>query len=529
MQVEVALADAAHPALLGSAFTGILDGRRVVASVDARGMCAEWIVVREESLLTVPVSLAAEVAALVEPLARCLLRVERAEIAAGDIVAIRASEATALLLAACVADAGGWPVLEAELAADFGAHPGAGESDVELDAPDSSSPPAAAVRAALGFLASGAYPWERLITHRMFLDDLPSFLADPPAGLLGSGGDVRTLTLRELNRTLLSRQFLLERKRISVAKAVERLVGAAGAVRAVAVRRALVADRRLPQGAVDERADRRRGRQGRLDAHDAARDERERLPRRSPRRTSSRSAAGPQGSASTSRRCAPRFPTSRSRATSRSSSAYRVLGTDDRWTVAFALSALPRRSHRAVGPWPHTKPSPWVLWREPLPDAGRRGGPRRPPIPAAYGPASREDIAQFTYFKFRQIDPALEGLRTFADERGPDALRPAAGAARTRRDVPRLCASCRRSTRSSSPIATGAASSRPSTSATVFNTKNATTKQTFTVDGFVAGAWRIERKRGRWQIELEPFAPLPAKWRREVTDEGERLVAFYES
>ena len=44
-----------------------------------------------------------------------------------------------------------------------------------------------------------------------------------------------------------------------------------------------------------------------------------------------------------------------------------------------------------------------------------------------------------------------------------------------------------------------------------------------------AGAWRIERKRGRRQIELEPFAPLPAKRRREVTDEGERLVAFYES
>ena len=41
---------------------------------------------------------------------------------------------------------------------------------------------------------------------------------------------------------------------------------------------------------------------------------------------------------------------------------------------------------------------------------------------------------------------------------------------------------------------------------TVFNTKNATTKQTFTVDGFVAGAWRAERKRGRWTIELDPFA-----------------------
>jgi hypothetical protein len=64
---------------------------------------------------------------------------------------------------------------------------------------------------------------------------------------------------------------------------------------------------------------------------------------------------------------------------------------------------------------------------------------------------------------------------------------------------------------------------------TVFNTKNANTKQTFTVDGFVAGAWRIERQRGRWHLSLEPFAPLPTKVRRAVDAEAERLVAFYES
>ena len=40
------------------------------------------------------------------------------------------------------------------------------------------------VRAALGFLASGAYPWERLVTHRVLLDDLPALFADPPPELL---------------------------------------------------------------------------------------------------------------------------------------------------------------------------------------------------------------------------------------------------------------------------------------------------------------------------------------------------------
>jgi hypothetical protein len=40
------------------------------------------------------------------------------------------------------------------------------------------------VRAALGFLASGAYPWERLVTHRTLLADLPALFADPPRDLL---------------------------------------------------------------------------------------------------------------------------------------------------------------------------------------------------------------------------------------------------------------------------------------------------------------------------------------------------------
>jgi L-iditol 2-dehydrogenase len=42
----------------------------------------------------------------------------------------------------------------------------------------------ATVRAALGFLASGAYPWQRLITHRVLLDDLPALFAHPPRDLL---------------------------------------------------------------------------------------------------------------------------------------------------------------------------------------------------------------------------------------------------------------------------------------------------------------------------------------------------------
>jgi L-iditol 2-dehydrogenase len=42
----------------------------------------------------------------------------------------------------------------------------------------------ATVRAALAFLASGAYRWEHLITHRVGLDGVAALLADPPRDYL---------------------------------------------------------------------------------------------------------------------------------------------------------------------------------------------------------------------------------------------------------------------------------------------------------------------------------------------------------
>ena len=39
-------------------------------------------------------------------------------------------------------------------------------------------------RAALAFLASGAYPWEQLVTHEVGLDGVAALFADPPRSLL---------------------------------------------------------------------------------------------------------------------------------------------------------------------------------------------------------------------------------------------------------------------------------------------------------------------------------------------------------
>ncbi len=276
VQIELALTDGTdlktyrrgHPILLrespapfGHEFCGLVDGRRMVAANSApcgacdgcargeqcrelqflSGAYADWIVVPERiaavNLHAVPSGLAPEVAALLEPLACCLRGVERAGVAAGDSVAVLGAGPIGLMLSACVADAGGWPVIvggreeRRELASAFGAEPGDGRgADVVLEAagteqawsdavelvrpggtvvmfgglPREARPridafrlhydeltirgsfhhTPATVRAALAFLASGAYPWERLVTHRVSLAELPALFADPPADLL---------------------------------------------------------------------------------------------------------------------------------------------------------------------------------------------------------------------------------------------------------------------------------------------------------------------------------------------------------
>ena len=205
------------------------------------GAYAELLLVPERiarrNLLPVPAGLAPEVAALVEPLACCLHGIERAGIEAGDTVAIVGAGPVGLMLCAGAADAGGRPVVvggrseRRELARLFGAKQldpsgadvvieAAGTEQAWRDAlelvrpggtvllfgglPRSTEFPVdtyrlhyeeltlrgafhhtpATVRAALAFLASGAYPWERLITHRVGLEGVVGLLADPPRDYL---------------------------------------------------------------------------------------------------------------------------------------------------------------------------------------------------------------------------------------------------------------------------------------------------------------------------------------------------------
>jgi len=204
----------------------------------------------------------------------------------------------------------------------------------------------------------------------------------------------------------------------------------------------------------------------------------------------------------------------------------RLLGTHDRWTIAFALRALPWARTEPVGDWPHTKPSPSVPWREPLAPPAEGAARVVRDYLAGYGPAARDDIEQFTSFKVRQISPFLDGLRTYEDERGrvlfdlPQARIAPAGLDAPVRFLPAF----------DSIILAHRDRSRILPDEyldVVLRRRNATTLATFTVDGLIAGSWTAERVRGRFRLAAEPFAPLPAAARREVEAERDALERFY--
>ena len=184
------------------------------------------------------------------------------------------------------------------------------------------------------------------------------------------------------------------------------------------------------------------------------------------------------------------------RARSSPSSRQRVLGTDDCWTVSFACRALPFVRIGAGRPVAaHEAVAGRALARAAARRAGERD-PRRAAVPRGLRPGvARRHRAVHRL----QVPPDRPGARRTANVRGragPHALRHAARTAR-RADAP---APVRFLPAFDSIILAHRDRTRilpPEYVETVINKKNATTKNTFTVDGFVAGAWRIEKREAR--------------------------------
>ena len=338
---------------------------------------------------------------------------------------------------------------------------------------------------------------------------------------------MRTLSARELNRTLLRRQLLLRRARLPAVRAVSHLVAlqaqsAPSPYLALWARVEGFRKRALTDALIDGSVLKAGVMRGTLHVLT-----RELYPLLEAAHIESQSGRI-RGLGVNLAAVAASWPDEPLEAAEARALGGRLLGSDDRWTIEFTLRALPFVRTAPVGAWPHNPPSPSVLWREPLasPEAGAVRVVHD--YLAAYGPALRRDVEQFTGFRLGQIDPALDGLRTFADEEGR-VLYDLARAPLAAADVP---APVRFLPPFDSVILAHRERTRILPDAyrdTVIRKKNATMLPTFTVDALIAGSWRAERVRGRFVVAPEPFEPLPSRVRREVEEEAQRLAAFYAS
>jgi hypothetical protein len=147
---------------------------------------------------------------------------------------------------------------------------------------------------------------------------------------------------------------------------------------------------------------------------------------------------------------------------------------------------------------------------------------------AAFGPATQSDLLRFAGIRTGDVQPGLERLRLrrFRDESGRVLL-----------DVPRAPL----------PAADTPAPPRflakwdqvllalddrtrvlPRDLQSTVIRKNGDVLPSFLIDGVVAGLWTVERAKDKATLRLEPFSPLPRTERRELVEEGERLVRWIE-
>jgi DNA glycosylase AlkZ-like len=146
-----------------------------------------------------------------------------------------------------------------------------------------------------------------------------------------------------------------------------------------------------------------------------------------------------------------------------------------------------------------------------------------------FGPAPLADAANWAGVAAKKLQPAAQRmkLRRFEDEEGkelldlprrplPDAKTPAPA-----RFLPVWDAVLLAHARRAEILAE---EYRP----LIFSTKTPQSVNTFLVDGAVAGKWSVKRTAKKAELLVEAFERLPAKAKRELQEEGARLVRFHE-
>jgi hypothetical protein len=339
------------------------------------------------------------------------------------------------------------------------------------------------------------------------------------------------MTLRELNRATLARQLLLERKRIGVLPAIERVAGlqaqwppspyiglwarVAGFTRP-SLERAILRGEVLKPTVM-------RGTLHLVTARDypmfwwALRD--------MPTWYGDAHLAHALKALTGARRLAERAPLTHKQALDYLES----VGHDDDLERRRIFHAVRRHAHLLHAPasalWTTRPSAVFHPYPEPEPMevlAARSELVRR--YLGAFGPATRADLADWSGLRVADVAPAIEALeplRRFRDEAGrelldlPRAPLPPPGTPAPVRFLPKwdntlLAHKDRRRV-------------LPEELRKAVIGKNGDVTQTFLVDGIVAGSWS-STKEGK--VAIMPFAPLPRVARRAVEDEAASLEAW---
>ena len=336
----------------------------------------------------------------------------------------------------------------------------------------------------------------------------------------------RVLTLRELNRATLARQLLLESERLSPPVVIERLVGMQAQwpsapyvgiwTRTTGFRRTTL-ERELVRGTVVKASvmrqtlhlvTRRDYALLRAALSETNYPEQTEIAKRLAPSVRALAADGPVRSAD---------------ALAHLEREYGLTGIEARraWRGARVRAHL--LHHHETALWNARPEGRFVALEEPeeqVPVEARAEMLRR--YLAAFGPATTTDVRTWAMMRMTEITPALERLelRRFRDERGRELL-----------DVPRAPlpdaatpAPVRFLPKWDNVLLAFADRTRvlPEEHRKTVIRMNGDVAQTFLVDGFVAGTWRVENGR----VVTEPFAPLSRSVRREVDAEAARLEGF---
>jgi hypothetical protein len=338
---------------------------------------------------------------------------------------------------------------------------------------------------------------------------------------------VRVLTLRELNRATLARQLLLQRKRLSPTAVIERLVGLQAQwppapymgiwTRTTSFKRESL-ERELATGDIVK------ANVMRQTLHLVTRRDYALLRAAMSETNFPWESATSKLLASSVRALAAAGPVTTADALEHLEREHGLTGIDARraWRAARVRAHV--LHHHETALWGGRPEGRFAAIDEPEahdPTEARAEILRR--YLAAFGPASRKDISGWSMMHMPELDRALERLeplRRFRDEKCRELL----DDPRAPLPDPDTPAPVRFLPKWDNVLLAFADRTRilPEQYRKTVIGMNGDVAQTFLVDGFVAGMWRVEKER----VVLEPLTPLSRSVRRELEDEAGRLEAF---